>query len=378
MKKLGRSGSISTYSAITSQLFEYACKSALLCVVIFKKVKNRFITISIHVIGWCLLMFVPFLSTQQVYQNALATNGIISFAPIFVVSSILITNFYFNYFFLIPKYLFNQKYWHYFSFLLIAIASTSLLSGVIFQAVDVNIHKIAQTNPVIEAVKPVIKLNGVLMLIVSLVTSTLLAVNSRLKETEKEKFSAQIASLKSQINPHFLFNTLNNIYATAINTSPETADMVDKLSEMMRYTMKDTQKDMVSLEDEINYIDNYIELQKVRLDKRVKLEYEYKGNFSEYQIAPMLLIPFIENAFKHGVNAEQRSNIRIELSIKESELHLVVSNRKVETQKETSEHSGLGIENTKHRLQLLYPLKHLLSINETERDFLVSLHINLL
>lgn len=378
MGRLVRSDIISTYSAITSQLFEYACKSALFCIVNFKKVKNRFFTISIHVIGWCLLMLAPFLSTQQVYQTVLPSSSIISLVPIFVLSTILISIFYINYFILIPKYLFTKKYGLYFILLAVAIGCNSLLSGLIFKVTDLNIHKIAEDYPIIESIKPIIKVNGLLMLIVAIVTSTLLAVNSRLKETEEEKFSAQIASLKSQINPHFLFNTLNNIYATAINTSPQTADMVDKLSEMMRYTMRDTQKDLVSLEDEVNYIDNYIELQKVRLDKRVKLEYEYKGDFSQYQIAPMLLIPFIENAFKHGVNAEQRSQIRIELSMKESELHLVVSNRKVELQKETSEHSGLGIENTKHRLQLLYPLRHLLSINETERDFLVSLHMNLL
>jgi len=215
------------------------------------------------------------------------------------------------------------------------------------------------------------------MLTISIITSTLLAVNNRLKQTEAEKFSAQIASLKSQINPHFLFNTLNSIYATAIDTSPKAADMLDKLSEMMRYTMKGTQKDFVSLEGEVNYIGNYIELQKIRLDKEIKLDYTFKGNFSAHQIAPMLLMPFIENAFKHGVNAEQRSHVKIELIIEENELHLLVSNRKVEMQKETSEQSGLGIENTKHRLQLTYPAKHLLSIIETENDFLVSLHIRL-
>jgi|SRR5690554_6122501 len=373
-----RSPVFSTNSFTTSHLFGKVYRYALLCLVYLKKMKSRLFKISIHIIGWCLLIFVPFFSTQQVYQNVLSTSGIISYVPVFVVSTILISNFYFNYFYLIPKYLFNQKYWQYFSLLLVAILSTSFLSGLIFQVADLNIHKIAETNPVIESIKPVIRLNGVLLLIVAIVTSTLLAVNNRLKETEKEKLSAQIASLKSQINPHFLFNTLNNIYATAINSSEKTADMVEKLSEMMRYTMKDTQKDMVSLEDEINYIDNYIELQKVRLDKSVKLEYDYNGDFYDYEIAPMLLIPFIENAFKHGVNAEQCSHIRIEISLKEDELHLTVSNRKVDIQSETAERSGLGIENTKHRLQLLYPSKHLLSIKETERDFLVSLHINLL
>jgi sensor histidine kinase YesM len=202
-------------------------------------------------------------------------------------------------------------------------------------------------------------------------------VYNRLKQTEKEKHNAQIAILKSQINPHFLFNTLNNIYATAIDTSPKTADMIDKLSEMMRYTMKDTQQDFVTLEDEINYIDNFIALQKMRLDKSVKVEYQNMEAIPNLSIAPMLLIPFIENAFKYGVNTEQKSRISINLSMNKTELLLSISNTKVPIQKEITEKNGLGIENTKHRLNLIYPSNHLLVINDGEKEFSISLHINL-
>jgi sensor histidine kinase YesM len=189
--------------------------------------------------------------------------------------------------------------------------------------------------------------------------------------------SAQIASLKSQINPHFLFNTLNNIYATAIDASPRTADMVDKLSEMMRYTMKDIQQDLVLLEDEINYITNFIELQKLRLDRSVKLEYYALEVIPDLRIAPMILIPFIENAFKHGVNSEQKSRIKIEITMNKTEFQLSVVNNKVNVQRDIAERSGLGIENTKHRLNLIYPSRHLLVINDDDKEFFVSLYINL-
>jgi LytS/YehU family sensor histidine kinase len=162
-----------------------------------------------------------------------------------------------------------------------------------------------------------------------------------------------------------------------MDTAPKAADMVDKLSEMMRYTMKDTQRDFVRLEDEINYINNFIELQKMRLDKSVKLEYCTLENVPEFQIAPMLLIPFIENAFKHGVNSEQRSHITIEMAMNKTELQLNVMNDKVDIQHEISDRNGLGIENTKHRLNLIYPAKHLLVIQDSEVEFYVSLHINL-
>ena len=153
--------------------------------------------------------------------------------------------------------------------------------------------------------------------------------------------------------------------------------MVDKLSEMMRYTMKDTQQDYVMLEDEINYINNYIELQKLRLDRTVKLEYKTMKDIPALQIAPMLLVPFIENAFKHGVNSEQKSHIQIELSMNKTEFQLRVLNNKVNVQQEIAERSGLGITNTWHRLHLIYPSKHLLVINDTDKEFSVSLHINL-
>jgi sensor histidine kinase YesM len=247
----------------------------------------------------------------------------------------------------------------------------------IFRITGPDWESLEVTNPALRLVRHTNTANAFQLLVVSCVTSLALAYSNRLKQIEQEKLSAQIASLKSQINPHFLFNTLNNIYATALETSPKSADMVDKLSEMMRYTMKETQKDFVMLEDEINYINNYIDLQKIRLDKSVKIEYCNSIDFSSLQTAPMLLIPFIENAFKYGVNSEQKSHIKINMELQKKELHLFVSNNKVSTQQETAEHSGLGIENTKNRLELIYPGKHLLTINESDKHFEVSLRINL-
>ena len=263
--------------------------------------------------------------------------------------------------------------------LVLSIVAAFVLSEVFFNLFGINPGNISSINPLLIKIEPVMRANAFLMLTVSILASISLTINDHLRQLEKEKLVAQISSLKSQINPHFLFNTLNNIYATAIDTSPRTADMVDKLSEMMRYTMKETQNNFVPLEEEINYLNNYIELQKLRLDSKIKFEYTIDGEFSGLQIAPMLLIPFVENAFKHGVNSEQDSNIRINIKANESEIHLLVANNKVDIQSGIKENSsGLGIENTKNRLVLIYPSKHLLTIKETENDFTVSLHINLL
>jgi sensor histidine kinase YesM len=335
-------------------------------------------TIAMHALVWLLLLVIPYVSTDQVFNSLDPASDIKYLLLCLVLSTVLVATFYFNYFFLIPNYLLVKKYWLYCFFLLLTIATVLVLSGVIFFLSDFNPEIISKTNPTIEKIIPVIIINAISLWLLSIASSILLAAYNRLKQIEKEKLSAQVASLKSQINPHFLFNTLNNIYAIAIDTSPKAADMIDKLSEMMRYTMKDTQQDLVFLEDEINYISNFIELQKMRLDRSVKLEYDSLDNTPALQIAPMLLIPFIENAFKHGVNSEQKSYIKIETTLNKTAFQLRVVNNKVTIQKDISERSGLGIENTKHRLNLIYPSKHLLVINDTEKEFSVSLHINLL
>jgi sensor histidine kinase YesM len=340
-------------------------------------IKVKPLTIAIHVLVWVLLLVIPYVSTDQVFNLFVPGSGIKYLLLSIALSAILILIFYFNYFFLIPKYLLTKKYWLYSLFLLLAIATVLVLSSAIFLISDFNPDVLAKTNAAIEKIIPVIIINVLSLWLLSIVLSILFTVYNRLKETEKEKLSAQIASLKSQINPHFLFNTLNNIYATAIDTSPKAADMVDKLSEMMRYTMKDTQQDFVLLEDEINYINNFIELQKMRLDRSVRLEYKGLENVPALQIAPMLLVPFIENAFKHGVNSEQKSRIRIEITMNKTELQLSVVNNKVSVQRDILERSGVGITNTWRRLDLIYPSKHLLVIDDAEKEFSVSLHINL-
>jgi sensor histidine kinase YesM len=339
--------------------------------------KNIFITISIHFIAWGLLLMVPFLSGYQVIKSFIPTANI-SFVPIIISSLFLIVIFYFNYFVLIPKFLLLKKYLLYVIMLVLSIVAAFVLSEVFFNLFGINPGNIANINPMLIKIEPVMRANAFLILTISILASISLTINNHLRQLEKEKLVAQISSLRFQINPHFLFNTLNNIYATAIDTSPRTADMVDKLSEMMRYTMKETQNDFVPLEEEINYLNNYVELQKLRLDSKIRFDFTIDGEFSELQIAPMLLIPFVENAFKHGVNSEQDSNIRISIKANESELHFIVANNKVDIRLGIKENSGgLGIENTKHRLALVYPSRHLLTIKETENDFIVSLHINL-
>lgn len=207
--------------------------------------------------------------------------------------------------------------------------------------------------------------------------SLLLKINNRLKQTEKEKLKAELSYFKAQINPHFLFNTLNTIYSLAIQKADNTPEAVVKLSGMMRYVISDASHDVVPLEKEISYISDYIDLQKIRFGDTVKIDYRHCEPDTGKSIAPLILIPFIENAFKFGVNPEENSFISVILNLSGSELHLGVFNHKVYDRSVPDTPGGLGISNARQRLALLYPQKHNLVIEDSMSHFKVDLYINL-
>lgn len=226
--------------------------------------------------------------------------------------------------------------------------------------------------------KPIInpKINIIIFFFISVFVGIFIHTDKRLQRIENEKLIAELAQLKAQINPHFLFNTLNNIYALAIRNDKKTAESILKLSQLMRFILKDAQKNQVSLEKEIAFIDNYIALQKYRLTDYMALEYEVVGNAKSKKIAPLLLITFIENAFKHGINPDEDCDILIHISIVKNDLTLHVFNKKVPMSPNQMS-SGIGLTNTEERLQLLYPSKHHLDIQEDENTYTVELKLNL-
>ena len=214
--------------------------------------KNKYALISIHALVWILVLFVPLVSVYQMLDSFLPKSSIEPFIPVILLSLMLISLFYINYLLLIPKLFHTKKYLFYAIALVSLIAAAVLFSRVVLYYINFGPDSLRLYNPILTKVVPIARLNAFLMLLFVLVGSILLSIHNRLKEIEQEKISAQLASLQSQINPHFLFNTLNNIYATAIDSSPQTAEMIGKLSQMMRYTMKETQKDLVNLKDEID------------------------------------------------------------------------------------------------------------------------------
>jgi sensor histidine kinase YesM len=207
--------------------------------------------------------------------------------------------------------------------------------------------------------------------------SLILKISYRWRQSEKEKLNAELSYLKAQINPHFLFNTLNSIYSLAIEKSDQTPTAIVKLSGMMRYVISDAGHHHVPLSREIEYIRNYIELQMIRFGNAVPLSFQVNGSAAREQIAPLILISFVENAFKHGVNAAEDSDIRITIDVTPHQLHFTAFNNKVTVQEMPEDKGGLGIENTKQRLQLLYPGRHTLEITDHKDYFSVSLLLKL-
>jgi len=211
---------------------------------------------------------------------------------------------------------------------------------------------------------------------VSTLVSISIQTASRLRQIETNQLQAELRQLRAQIQPHFLFNTLNSIYALALRNDDHTADTVVKLSEFMRYTIRDAHHDRVPLTNEIDYIGNYIDLQKARLRDAVTVDYQLDGQVRALQIAPLLLFSFIENAFKYGVNPEANSLIGIHIVIDSNQLQFDVINNKVPiSQVEPS--TGIGLQNARMRLQLLYPDTHTLRIDDTATRFHVNLHLTL-
>ena len=204
-------------------------------------------------------------------------------------------------------------------------------------------------------------------------------LEAKRKEIENEKLIAELRFLKAQINPHFLFNTLNNLYSLAFMNSPNTTVVIDKLSQMMRYMMYDSNYPKISLSKEIDYMQNYISLEKLRLNNDVPINFKIIGNTEGVQIVPLILITFLENAFKHGVSNNAKNawvNITLELSGKAC-VYTVENSQLSENEGNNLEKSGIGLQNVQRRLELSYPNQYDLTVENTPQHYLVHLNLDL-
>lgn len=201
---------------------------------------------------------------------------------------------------------------------------------------------------------------------------------TRLLQLQRDNLTLELNALKAQINPHFLFNTLNNIYSLALRKSEKTPDMVLKLSDMMRYVLYECNAGRVALEREIQFISNYIELERIRHGEHVSINFSLTGNPEDYRIEPLLLIPIVENSFKHGLNAQmEKGFVDVRLNILNGRLRLNVLNSVPINGSFLKEMGGIGLDNMQKRLDLIYPEKHQLKIAALQNSYKVDLELNL-
>ncbi|WP_264511338.1 sensor histidine kinase [Flavobacterium sp. N1719] len=342
----------------------------------------------LHLLGSIAFLSLPVLLSPDINMgwNLFRINPFLNH---FSQQFFLLTLFYVNYYWLIPNYFFGKNptlYYYLFNGLFLALILTIPSYFFPFHMGENKLPPNAMMGeipPMKSFPKPKNGIFGPFMeggifkagLILGL--SYLLKMNQRFSELKNEKLSAEVSYLKAQINPHFLFNTLNSLYALTLQKSDEASKAVLKLSGIMRYVVVESSKEHVSLSKEINYIQDYIELQKLRLDESVNLKVNIEGDSNNKQIAPLVLIPFIENAFKYGINPDEQSYISILIKIFENELYLEVENSIVNAEISEEFKTEQGIENTLKRLEFIYPKKHQFRVFESETVYTIQLKIYL-
>jgi hypothetical protein len=334
----------------------------------------------VHIIGSLLFLSLPIIFSPDVSEFFLMLR-IPPFQRDFISFVMLLMFFYAHYYWLLPEFYFKKKYVWYGAGLVAALVIITYVPHLIVP--ENFFRRYPDPGDFDEPRHRRIEFlfafrEHFFQFLIVIVFSFFLKLNQRLKLTQQEKKDAELSYLKAQINPHFLFNTLNGIYSTAVGEgAADTANAVVQLSGMMRYVTSEAERDYVSVEKEIEYISSYVELQKIRLGDTVKIDYKVNRRSDGRKISPLILIAFVENAFKYGVNPEKPSHISIEIEVIGDVLILSVENNKVKMNLADDERTGMGIENTTGRLEHLYSGKYSLKIDENDEKFHLLLKIDL-
>ncbi len=287
---------------------------------------------------------------------------------------------YYNVYRLIPKYLADKRFLKYVGLLLLTVFVVTPLEVFVIYIKSGNYPEIQ--------VQVLENLNfqfipNIFVLSTSTVVKITIDWYTNIREKQElvtETMQSELRFLKSQINPHFLFNTLNSLYALTLKKSDLAPDIVLKLSEMMRYMLYECNEKWVPLSKEVNYIANYLELERIRQGNRVDIKYEVKGQLGNQKIAPLMFIPFIENCFKHGLGSQiSKGFVNIYLDVRGNEIDLQIENSKTEAiPKQLHPRSGgIGLVNVRRRLELLYPNRYMLQVVDSPTTYTVKLKMQL-
>ncbi|MFC5625544.1 sensor histidine kinase [Algoriphagus winogradskyi] len=319
-----------------------------------------------HPVFWILSIYAigNYFSISSVFKFIDVFYALLFHVPLFFLV-------YFNLRVLIPRFLDQGKYLLYFLSIPLLLLATyvihELTFEVMFPLLDSEFYMVSFTEwQVLLSI-----------FLIYLILTTLIKLSKSwytLQQVEKEKLSLELNSLKTQINPHFLFNSLNSIYSQALAKSDQTSETVLELSNLLRYMLYEVEEDKVPLIKEVEMLENYIELQKLRLEEGSKVGFTIEGDLDRVVIAPLLLFPLVENAFKHGMKDDSKhAFIEIKLKV-DTGISFSIRNKLGQIDDmEKGKYGGIGLENVKRRLELIYPKSHEFEILKTKSEFRVNL-----
>ena len=377
----------------------------------FLKNKKTLLTAIIHIIGWAVFIEVMFLENSDLYM-------LVRRDPLFFIINLmlLITFFYLNMYLFVPRLLSRKKIVAYISVSLLFLVMTCFvlpwsvrtLHGfssqdrpfpsefidqkeiVISDSLPQNFRSHSPRNfpPRLQPHQMMQRLSFythfIHFLIIFIISTGLKVIEQlyrekqKLQELEKSRIQAELSFLKSQIHPHFLFNSLNSIYYLSLSKDDKAPKTILSLSDFLRFVFIESESDLIPMEKEIRMLDEYLELQSLRTSEKFELQYIKEGYFNGYPIMPLIFIPFIENAFKYGISAHNNCFINIRINVNNGKLIFTCDNSIVSAAKDDARSSGIGLENIRKRLELMYSGRYLLEISEDNLAFHVKLQINIL
>lgn len=347
----------------------------------------------LHLLFWIAFYFVPFIDPKGIHP--VSRMGISFFFDLHILFNHLffILLFYLNSNYLIPQILRKGKKWNYTLILIILFFLILWFSYILFPLIRIPQDQVAINRPRYLPSRQMMRMNQTIALSIPLLFVLMVSVTYRLlldkflqdkkvKEKETEHLKTELSFLRSQISPHFIFNALNSSIILVRKKSDLAEDSLLKLASLLRYMLYESDEDKVDIQNEVQYISDYIDLQSIRFGntvnivKSINVDESLNGN-----IEPMLLIPFVENAFKHGTSVISTPEIQIKITSESSKLIVEVKNkfkRKIQNENSNDKNHGIGLANVKRRLALLYPSQHQLIINNENDWYSVYLSLDII
>lgn len=335
---------------------------------------KRYQAVALHVLVWAFVFSLPYIFSLQWDEGRMPTAFARKILVLNIVMNLLwVVTFYVNTFYFIPRLLYDKRIVVYFA------TNAALLMGILL--INRWVYEVLLFKQPYAIDKALLH-NAIPFLFFVLIAIAFKTVTDRIKmdklakEKESENLKTELSFLRSQISPHFLFNVLNNIVALVRLKSEDLEPTILKLSAIMQYMLYDTDDDKVILKSEVDYLQSYIDLQKLRFGNRLSIHLDLTPKESWHAVEPMLLIPFVENAFKHGTGMIENPVIDISLQAEDNQLRFVVKNKYVPSDNAKDKVSGIGLANVRRRLQLLYGDYYSLDMDKTNGWFTVSLQLN--